>query len=86
MKVLAKNLKALANHRRLEILKYLKKVGNANVGEIADYIKLSFKSTSRHLAVLFAQDIVEKEQVGLEMKYFLANNRNPEIKSVLNLL
>jgi ArsR family transcriptional regulator, virulence genes transcriptional regulator len=59
-----KILKAMANRRRMKILKILKK-RRASVGEIAMEIKLSFKSTSRHLAILHSTDLVEKEQEGL---------------------
>ncbi len=48
---LEKQLKALANRRRLAILKYLKSKREASVGDIAEEINLSFKSTSKHLAV-----------------------------------
>jgi len=40
-------LKALANRRRILIVRYLRVVKEAVVGGIADKIKLSFKSTSR---------------------------------------
>lgn len=69
-----KILKALANRRRLEIIQYLKKEKEATVGDIAAQIKLSFKSTSRHLAVLFAADLVEKEQRSLSAFYSLTSN------------
>lgn len=64
-----KILKALANRRRLEIVKYLKDKKRANVGDIAEHIKLSFKSTSRHLAVLSGADLLEKEQKSLLVFY-----------------
>lgn len=71
MKNLERLLKALANHRRLAIIKYLKKSKEATVGDIAEHIKLSFKATSKHLNVLATVDIVEKEQKGLHMWYKL---------------
>jgi DNA-binding transcriptional ArsR family regulator len=66
-------LKALANGRRLLIISYLKKVREANVSEIAEEIRLSLKSTSRHLYVLFSADLVERNQRGLEVYYKLSN-------------
>jgi len=62
-------LKALANRRRLGILAYIKKEKEAKVGDIAYEIRLSFRATSKHLGILAAADIVEKEQRGLEMWY-----------------
>ena len=62
-----KILKALANRRRLKILQLLKERRRVSVTEIAGHIKLSFKSTSRHLSVLRNADLVEGEQVGLSV-------------------
>lgn len=63
--------KALANRRRLSIVKYLRRVGHANVGEIAREIALSFAATSRHLRILATANVVEGEQVGLTVGYYL---------------
>lgn len=71
IKELERVLKALANKRRLAILKYLRKAKEATVGDIAAEIELSFKATSKHLGVLAAVDIVEKEQRSLQMWYRL---------------
>lgn len=81
---LEKILKALANRRRLAIVQYLKKTKEANVSDIADKIRLSFKSTSKHLAVLFAADIVEKEQRQLQMHYRLSKNLENVVKHISN--
>jgi len=62
--------KALANRRRIAIVRYLKS-GSATVGEIAKSIKLSLKSTSRHLQVLSSAGFVIAEQHGLYMHYSL---------------
>jgi ArsR family transcriptional regulator len=79
MKDIEKIYKALANRRRLLILKYLKDRNEASVGDIARYLKLSFKSTSRHLAVLKAAEILDKEQKGLFIFYKL----NPDSHTIL---
>lgn len=86
MKQVEKTLKALANRRRLAIVKYLKKVREATVGEIAEEIKLSFKATSKHLGVLAAADIVEKEQRSLQMWYYLAPRLHHIAKYISNSL
>ena len=85
-KELEKQLKALANRRRLAILKYLKKNHEANVSEIAGAIHLSFKSTSRHLNTLATLDIVEKEQRSLQMFYFISRNNISVVKNILSVL
>lgn len=79
-------LKALANRRRLAIVRYLKRKKHAVVGEIADEIKLSFKATSKHLGVLYAAEIVEREQQSLQMVYQLAHNLHLTAKHISNSL
>ena len=79
-------LKALANRRRLSILKYLKRVKRASVGDVADEIKLSFKSTSRHLSVLSSADVIEKEQEGLVVWHMIVRHGNQIVTKTLELL
>lgn len=86
MKNLEKILKALTNKRRLAILKYLKDNHKAPVGEIAGEINLSFKATSKHLTILSAVDIVEKNQVGIRAFYTLVADQKPATKYILSLL
>lgn len=84
MKELERQLKALANRRRLAIIKYLKTNREANVSELARAIKLSFKSTSHHLRLLSNTDFLEKEQKGLFVLYRLADSPNPLLKTLLS--
>lgn len=86
MRELEKYLKALANRRRLAILKYLKRHREASVGEISDEINLSFKATSKHLAVLAALDIVERDQRSLRAFYRLVAGQNAAVRHILSLL
>ena len=86
MKELERILKALANKRRLAIIKYLKKAKEATVGDISEEIKLSFKATSKHLGVLANADIVEKEQRSLQMWYSLTPAPHPLVKYISNSL
>ena len=86
IKNIEKILKVLANRRRLAIIKYLKKVKEAKVGDIAEEIKLSFKATSKHLSLLFSADIVDKEQRSLQIWYKISLNYNYTIKYISNSL
>lgn len=86
MRSLEKSLKILANRRRLAILKYLKENRKAPVGEIAHEINLSFKATSKHLNNLFAVDVVQTEQKGLQIFYSLSSDQKPVVRYILNLL
>lgn len=83
---LEKQLKAVANKRRLAILAFLKKKKTASVAEVADNIKLSFTSTSKHLLILSAADILEKEQVSLQMFYRIADSQPPVVKYLISTL
>ncbi len=81
-----KILKALANKRRLAISRYLKSREEAPVGDIAKEIGLSFRSTSRHLAILRAADILEKEQRSLSVFYRLSKDLKPIARYIIKLL
>ncbi|MEK7478901.1 MAG: metalloregulator ArsR/SmtB family transcription factor [Patescibacteria group bacterium] len=84
MKELEKIFKAFANRRRLAIIMYLKNKKEATVGDIAAKIKLSFKATSKHLGVLAAADIIEREQRSSQMFYRLSDDQKPIIKYILS--
>ena len=85
-KELEKILKALANRRRLLILKILKKKKKVSMGNMSGLIKLSFRSTSKHFTVLYAAGIVEKEQDGLTMYYSLSSKLPKITSSVLSII
>lgn len=78
-------LKALANKRRLAIIKYLQSNRRASVGDVAEAIKLSFKATSKHLLILDHVDLVEKEQIGLTVIYFLSKEGRSVVGTLLSL-
>ncbi|OHA16671.1 MAG: hypothetical protein A3G52_03080 [Candidatus Taylorbacteria bacterium RIFCSPLOWO2_12_FULL_43_20] len=86
MNDLEKSIKALANRRRLAIARLLKKSSDLTVGELAENIKLSFKSTSRHLSVLYAAEIIGRDQKGLEMHYYLHKIQKPGAKEIISIL
>ncbi|MEK7062478.1 MAG: metalloregulator ArsR/SmtB family transcription factor [Patescibacteria group bacterium] len=84
-KDLVKIFKALANKRRLAILKYLKNKKVASVGNIAEYLKLSFTSTSKHLNILYNADILEKEQIGLQIFYKISNTLSHIVRYTISV-
>jgi len=69
MDALTKSLKAVANERRVSILKMLFKEGEMNVSQISQRINLSFKSTSRHLLRLEDVGLVKRRQDSLWVYY-----------------
>jgi len=77
-----KILKALANKRRMAIVKLLTKKKKISVGGLAKSIKLSLNATSKHLKILFAANILDKEQEGLEMFYRVSE----DIPSFANII
>ena len=77
--------KALANSRRLAILKYLDSVSKANVHDIADFINLSLKATSKHLQVLKNTEMVASHQVALEQHYYLIKKNKYLKQTLINL-
>ncbi len=86
MREVERCLKAIANGRRLAILKYLARVKKASVGGIAENIKLSFRATSQHLNILSGAGIVDKEQEGLTVWHTLRAPKHAIISKVLEFL
>jgi len=83
---LEKIFKALANKRRLEILKLLKNRKEMTVGHIAEKIKLSIRSTSNHLGILNNAKLLDKEQRKLHVFYCLDANVPEIVKLAVKLL
>ena len=79
-------LKALANKRRIAIVRLLKKRKESSVGDVAEAIRLSFKATSKHLRILVAADIVEGEQRSLQIFYRIADDMPPATRTIISLL
>lgn len=77
-----KVLKALANRRRLVILKYLQK-RHADVSDIAEHSKASHKAASKHLRILAAADLVLREQRGFHADYCLKEPLHKLVAQVL---
>ncbi len=86
MRQLEKTLKALANARRLAILKYLKRVRRASVSAIADELNLSLKATSKHLGILRAAEILDRDQQSLNMFYRLSDAPPATAKHIISIL
>ncbi|MBI2612673.1 winged helix-turn-helix transcriptional regulator [Candidatus Kaiserbacteria bacterium] len=78
-----RQLKILANRRRLAILNLLRKRKEADVTAISEAIRLSFTSTSKHLTMLERAGFVEKEQRSLNVFYRLSESAPKITSSVL---
>lgn len=86
IKELERGLKALANGRRIEVIQFLKIKKEAFVGDIAERIRLSLKSTSRHLSILFAAGIIEKTQRSTQVYYRIAHDIPEVARKVIALI
>ena len=80
---LAKVFKALGNERRLLILKHLLKKGELTVSQISELIKLSFKSVSKHLAILENTNLVKSRKIGLNKLYSIDRKNQSEIIQII---
>ena len=85
-RMLERRLKALASGRRLQILKELKTRRGATVSVLAGVLNLSMATTSRHLAILSAVDIVRSTRRGKHVSYRLALHQEAPVKHILSLL
>jgi DNA-binding transcriptional ArsR family regulator len=83
---LEKIMKALANRRRLAAVRLIKRKKEMTVGAISDELRLSFKSTSKHLSLLVAADILEKEQRSIHMCFRLASDMPESARRIVALL
>lgn len=79
-------LKALANRRRLKIVSLLKTKRRASVGELADNLKVTLPTTSKHLSILAAADVVEYDRQSLVVYYRLADRLPPVVSALLKFI
>lgn len=86
MQNLELQLRAVASGRRIAILKHLKARGQDSVSGIARAIHLSFKATSKHLNLLAAARVVQRDPRRLYVLYRLAENHHVLINHLIKLL
>lgn len=86
MKQLERILKGLANRRRLAIIKLLARSQELPVASIADHIRLSFTSTSKHLSLLYHLDVVERRQESITVYYRLSGSLPSVVKLLLSTI
>jgi len=85
-KLLLRMLKALANARRLEILRYLRKHGAASVTDVAEHLEISIQSTSKHLDRLSALGILQIRQRSRYVFYRLSLSQQQLVQHILSML
>ena len=77
-------LKAIANERRLKILRILNNEAGKSVSDLSGDIHLSFKATSRHLQKLKDARLVLSEQRNTNQHYSLSKEISSIIKALIN--
>ncbi len=82
MKKEVKILKALANEKRLEILKLLDKHSGFSIIEIAEEINLHFKSSSKHLKRLSEAGLVKSNRDGVWVRFGLTEKVDQLLKKI----
>lgn len=80
---LERQIKALANRKRIQILVFLKKRHSATVGEMAVKLRISQQALSRHLSILKSADIIEYRKRGLFVSYRLKLRQSKEVQAIL---
>jgi len=83
---LVRLFKAVANKRRVEILKLLLNEGEKNVSEVAQHLKISFVSASRHLLQLERVGLLKNRQQSLWVYYSINDNPSPDVKGALKMI
>ncbi|MDA0376228.1 MAG: metalloregulator ArsR/SmtB family transcription factor [bacterium] len=79
-------LKAIANARRLVILRELNSKKSMTVGDIAEAIRLNIAPTSQHLRILKSAGIIEYKRRGRFITYRISLKQEEPIKSILSML
>ena len=82
MRELTKCFKALANERRLRVLKELYYREPLTINTIAKRIKLSLKSTSKHMQKLSDCDLIERSNNSLQV-WCRINRKHPLVRSII---
>ncbi len=75
-------VKGFANHRRIEILNLLDKTPELSVFEVAERLKINFKTASEHILRLAIAGLVVKRNEGNNVRHALTNTG----KSILKFL
>ena len=73
LEAIEKLFRALANGRRLQIVRLLAK-RPYSVAELSQKLKLSYKATHQHVYRLFMVELLDKERDGLLVQYSIENN------------
>lgn len=77
--------KGVANHRRIEILQLLHNQPELSLIEIADVLKINFKTASEHIRRLGHADLVMKRNEGNFVRHALTSRGQSILKFLRTL-
>ncbi|MFH1111673.1 MAG: ArsR family transcriptional regulator [Patescibacteria group bacterium] len=75
--------RTLAGRRRLEMINLLQDNKERSVSDISEKIRLSLRSTSKHLLQLLEQDLVESRRVNNLVLYRSATNLSDYLQKII---
>lgn len=84
LKTWTKLFKGLGNVSRLRIITLLSKEGPLSVGDIAREIHVSIKGTSKHVLILHALNILDRDGRAGQVFYSLRRDMDPAARSIIN--
>ena len=79
------DFRALANINRLKIIKLLADGRKMSVTDIAEYLQISFKATSNHLALLKNLDVVEAQGASGHVFYFFNRQLPKDFQKIIEI-
>jgi DNA-binding transcriptional ArsR family regulator len=82
---LERTVKGFSNHRRIEILMLLDKKPELSVMEIADELKINFKTASDHIRRLAIAGLVLKRSEGNNVRHALTKGAKDILKFLRTL-
>lgn len=77
--------RTLANSNRLKIIKMLADGRKMSVGDIAEDLKISFKATSNHLAILKNLDVLEAQGMAGHVFYSINFQMPKDFKKIIKI-
>ena len=78
--------KALANRKRIAILRYLKNNGDHSVSDVADHIGISDTATSKHLLALQEASLVQTGTHERPALYRIRKRQSERVKRILKAI
>jgi DNA-binding transcriptional ArsR family regulator len=83
---LEKVLKAVANRRRIAIVRYVRSHPQATLGDVSDSIKLPYKSASKHVSVLLNAEILHREQQNSNASFSIHPHSSEYVRKLISIL